>query len=96
VPVTASITAALFLVERRVEQERVNFQMVVRDQDVHALCDSNRLEQVLVNLFTNALDAMADSATRQLTVNVLRANGRAQIVVTDTGPGAGRDTRPFV
>ena len=93
VPVTASITAALFLVERRVEQERVNFQMVVRDQDVHALCDSNRLEQVLVNLFNNALDAMADSATRQLTVNVLRANGRAQIVVTDTGPGVPEEIR---
>jgi two-component system C4-dicarboxylate transport sensor histidine kinase DctB len=93
VPVTASITAALFLVERRVEQERVNFQMVVRDQDVYALCDSNRLEQVLVNLFTNALDAMADSATRQLTVNVLRANGRAQIVVTDTGPGVPEEIR---
>ncbi|HEX5342897.1 MAG TPA: ATP-binding protein [Duganella sp.] len=93
VPVTASITAALFLVERRVEQERVNFQMVVRDQDVYALCDSNRLEQVLVNLFNNALDAMADSETRQLTVNVLRANGRAQIVVTDTGPGVPEEIR---
>jgi two-component system C4-dicarboxylate transport sensor histidine kinase DctB len=93
VPVVASINAALFLVERRVEQERVKYQMTVRDQDVHALCDSNRLEQVLVNLFNNALDAMADSETRALTVNVLRANGRAQIVVTDTGPGVPEEIR---
>jgi two-component system C4-dicarboxylate transport sensor histidine kinase DctB len=93
VPVVASINAALFLVERRVEQERVNYQMTVRDQDVHALCDSNRLEQVLVNLFNNALDAMADSETRALTVSVLRANGRAQIVVTDTGPGVPEEIR---
>jgi len=93
VPVVASINAALFLVERRVEQERVNYQMTVRDQDVHALCDSNRLEQVLVNLFNNALDAMTDSETRALTVSVLRANGRAQIVVTDTGPGVPEEIR---
>jgi two-component system C4-dicarboxylate transport sensor histidine kinase DctB len=93
VPVVASINAALFLVERRVEQERVNYQMIVRDQDVHARCDSNRLEQVLVNLFNNALDAMADSKTRALTVSVLRANGRAQIVVTDTGPGVPEEIR---
>jgi two-component system C4-dicarboxylate transport sensor histidine kinase DctB len=93
VPVVASINAALFLVERRVEQERVNYQMIVRDQDVHARCDSNRLEQVLVNLFNNALDAMADSETRALTVSVLRANGRAQIVVTDTGPGVPEEIR---
>ncbi|MYM31347.1 sensor histidine kinase [Duganella sp. CY15W] len=87
VPVAAAITAALFLVERRVEQERVNFRMAVRDQHVHALCDSNRLEQVLVNLFTNALDAMADCATRQLTVSVERDGAWALVGVADTGPG---------
>ncbi|MBV7534170.1 GHKL domain-containing protein [Duganella sp. sic0402] len=93
VPVTAAITAALFLVERRVEQERVNFRMQVRDQQVHALCDSNRLEQVLVNLFNNALDAMADCDNRQLTVNVERVHGRARIVVTDSGPGIPEEIR---
>ncbi|MYM84961.1 GHKL domain-containing protein [Duganella sp. FT50W] len=87
VAVVAAVTSALFLVERRVEQERVNFRMLVRDQDVQALCDSNRLEQVLVNLFNNALDAMADCDNRQLTVNIERANGRALIAVTDSGPG---------
>ncbi|WP_432383549.1 sensor histidine kinase [Duganella sp. P38] len=87
VPVVAAVTSALFLVERRVEQERVNFRLAVRDQDVLALCDSNRLEQVLVNLFNNALDAMAVRAERQLTVHVERANGRALIAVADSGPG---------
>ena len=87
VPVAAAITAALFLVERRVEQERVNFRMSMQSQDVHALCDSNRLEQVLVNLFTNALDAMDGCATRQLTVSVTRSFQKAMIAVSDTGPG---------
>ncbi|OEZ60304.1 ATP-binding protein [Duganella sp. HH105] len=87
VPVAAAITAALFLVERRVEQERVNFRMSMLSQDVHALCDSNRLEQVLVNLFTNALDAMDGCATRQLTVSVTRSFQKAMISVSDTGPG---------
>ncbi|WP_343729278.1 ATP-binding protein [Duganella sp.] len=93
VQVTAAITSALFLVERRVEQERVNFRLAVRDQDVYALCDTNRLEQVLVNLFNNALDAMAESETRHLTVNVERANGRALIAVTDSGPGIPEEIR---
>lgn len=93
VPVVTAVTAALFLVERRVEQERVNFRMMVRDQDVQALGDSNRLQQVLVNLFNNALDAMADAEDRQLTVNVERANGRALIAVTDSGPGIPDDIR---
>jgi two-component system, NtrC family, C4-dicarboxylate transport sensor histidine kinase DctB len=93
VPVAAAITAALFLVERRVERERVNFRMSMRSQDVHALCDSNRLEQVLVNLFNNALDAMADSETRELTVGVERTDERVMIGVADTGPGIPEDIR---
>ncbi|MYM24911.1 GHKL domain-containing protein [Duganella sp. FT135W] len=90
VPVAAAISAALFLVERRMEQERVSFRMSIREQDVHALCDSNRLEQVLVNLFANALDAMEampNSALRELCVNIGSANGRAVITVQDSGPG---------
>lgn len=93
VPVAAAITAALFLVERRVERERVNFRMSMRSQDVHALCDSNRLEQVLVNLFNNALDAMAGSETRELTVGVERTDERVMIGVADTGPGIPEDIR---
>jgi two-component system C4-dicarboxylate transport sensor histidine kinase DctB len=92
-PVAAAITAALFLVERRVEQERVNFRMSMLNPDVRAVCDSNRLEQVLVNLFNNALDAMADSATRQLTVTVDATFTRALIAVADTGPGIPEDIR---
>ena len=93
VPVAAAITAALFLVERRVERERVNFRMSMRGQDVHALCDSNRLEQVLVNLFTNALDAMAGSETRELTVAVERTDERVMIGVADSGPGIPEEIR---
>jgi two-component system C4-dicarboxylate transport sensor histidine kinase DctB len=93
VPVAAAITSALFLVERRVEQERVQFRMTMREQQVLALCDSNRLEQVLVNLFTNALDAMADSAERHLTVTVERKAQQALITVTDTGPGIPEQVR---
>jgi len=93
VPVAAAITGALFLVERRVEQERINFRMSMRDHDVHALCDGNRLEQVLVNLFTNALDAMQDSEVRQLTVTVERTDERVMIGVADSGPGVPADIR---
>lgn len=93
VPVAAAITGALFLVERRVELERINFRMSMRDHDVHALCDGNRLEQVLVNLFTNALDAMQGSEVRQLTVTVERTDERVMIGVADSGPGVPADIR---
>ncbi|NRR32328.1 sensor histidine kinase [Oxalobacteraceae bacterium] len=100
VPVAAAIANALFLVERRMELERVNFRMNNRYNEASALCDSNRLEQVLVNLFNNALDAMAESELRQLTVTIeqLQAGGeqRVRILVADSGPGIPAEVRPHL
>jgi two-component system C4-dicarboxylate transport sensor histidine kinase DctB len=95
VPVADAVTAALFLVERRIAHERVGFRMATHPRDLYALCDSNRLQQVLVNLFSNALDAMemAGSSPRQLVVEATHAGNRVWITVTDSGPGIPDDIR---
>jgi two-component system, OmpR family, sensor kinase len=60
--------------------------VVVRgDQHVPVTGDADRLTQVIGNLADNARHAMAGGGT--LTFDVTRADGRARLTITDTGPG---------
>ncbi|WP_213781817.1 ATP-binding protein [Caballeronia sp. dw_276] len=83
------IANALSLMDLRIRREGV---MVAREPATTDLCvvaDPNRLEQVLVNLFANALDAMESSATRILSIRVIEEADGVAIVVSDSGAGIG-------
>jgi two-component system sensor kinase FixL len=66
------------------------------------LVDRIQIQQVLLNLIRNAIEAMIDSPVRQLTISaVADGNGMIQISVADTGKGISPDTigqifQPFV
>jgi signal transduction histidine kinase/CheY-like chemotaxis protein len=63
--------------------------------------DANRLEQVLVNLLSNAIDALRGvKPPRRLVVDSFVADGRVSVAVTDNGPGVAPEIlerlfRPF-
>jgi len=52
-----------------------------------AMLDRIQIQQVLTNLIRNAIDAMAESPTRQLTISTARREGWVAVSVADTGPG---------
>jgi len=87
VSIPTAISNALFLVERRLQVENVRFTLQLPPEDIFAMCESNRLEQVLVNLYANALDAMNGSEVRSLRVAVECTPEHVLIHVADTGPG---------
>lgn len=93
VSIHTSISNALVLVERRIQLDKVTFQLRIDQADIYALCDSNRLEQVLLNLMTNALDSMQGAAVRELVLEVSSKPGRVLIRVADSGPGLSEDAR---
>ena len=64
------------------------FLVVEKDPDLLPIKgDMVRLQQVLMNLITNAIDAMADTPQKGLTFKTFKCEGRSCISVKDTGPG---------
>ncbi len=53
-------------------------------------CDRNQIAQVLINLLTNARDAMPDGGA--ITLRLARSSAGAMIEVTDEGMGIDTDT----
>ena len=51
------------------------------------LADRVQVQQVIVNLVRNAVDAMEESPRRELNINVGRLGDDALVSVSDTGPG---------
>lgn len=86
VPVADAIANVLGLLAEKTRRVEATIHIDIQD-GLTVLCDAIRLEQVLVNLIGNALDAVADRPRRTISVEARREDGRALIRVADTGSG---------
>lgn len=98
-----SLLASAFLL--RSEFERLNVRLDIPDSaDIPALFvtgDAMPLEQVLINLLRNALDAVEDTKVKQVSVTLCRNGTWAVIRIRDSGTGidgnvASRLFEPFL
>jgi two-component system sensor kinase FixL len=87
--------SALALVGAKDQGVRVLFRL---DPDVDlVLADKVQIQQVTLNLIRNAIDAMEQSARRELVLSIVpTGSGMVDISVADTGSGIAEDIAPHL
>lgn len=92
VAVQQALQNALYVQEQRLRSLHIEVIHRQEDATITAWCDPIRLEQVLINLIGNAIDAMAGMQQAQLRIDVDRHARCARITIRDIGPGLDEDT----
>jgi PAS domain S-box-containing protein len=97
------IEKTLQLVENRLYKQKVSVEKTLEPELPRIQADSQQLEQVLVNLYLNAIDAMPEGGKLIVESRMVQSDSTAQMVeitVADTGfgiaePDLGKIFQPF-
>ncbi|MCR9214635.1 MAG: sensor histidine kinase [Proteobacteria bacterium] len=88
IPVATVINDACAIMDGKVKSKMMALEISLPDRELWALGGQVRLQQVLVNLISNALDAMSERAKLPvITISAEENEGRVFIKVRDHGPG---------
>ena len=95
VPVAGIVEQAVRLVQHHFDISGVSFQQEVLVPDASVLCDGNQIQQALLALFVNAVEAMKSGGILRLVVDRDEA-GNTVILISDTGAGITPEELPHV
>ncbi len=87
VTVREAVDGALLLVGPRLRQTSVRVVRREADEEALVMAERFRLEQVLVNLLQNALEALEGAADPEIAIQVTSRRSQIRIAIADNGPG---------
>jgi two-component system sensor kinase FixL len=92
-----AIEEAISLLLVAAQREGLQTEVGVAEDARTAFIDKVQIQQVLVNLLRNAVEAMAAAPAKRLRITTQRRNDRIEIAVADSGPGISEEvlTRLF-
>lgn len=91
VPLFPLVDDVLTLLEPMLAARQIEPEVIMPDPTVTIRADRSLIEQVLINLVTNAIDALGNVPQPQLTVLAHRISTRVEVALTDNGTGISAD-----
>lgn len=95
VDLVAVVEAALEMAMARARQAEVTVDWTPPEAPVPVRGGEVRLQQVVLNLVGNAIDAMEGREEKRLAIEIAQLGDRARLTVRDSGPGIGEPDRIF-
>jgi len=86
VSIEKAVDQARGMFQREIEKHQISVKINL-DPELSVVTDSLLLNQVLVNVFSNAIHAMESVTTRQITIDAVSQDDGVTIGIGDTGPG---------
>ena len=91
VDVREMLKRILGLLSYRIEKEGISVITDVKDEFSMIHARAGKVQQVLLNLMVNAMDAMKEAKNKKIRITLRPGNGRALITVHDTGYGISQE-----
>ncbi|MDC1495062.1 ATP-binding protein [Amylibacter sp.] len=94
------IKETLSLSKSRIDFEKVDIEWHPEDKEIMVMGGHVRLQQVVINLLTNAIDSMQNKKNKKISIKILKSKSKSDVImsVRDTGDGLsdpGRVFEPF-
>ncbi len=79
------------LMEAELADNKIPLEITIASDDIELYCDERLINQVLINLLTNSLQACLDKANAAISLSGFQENNTTVIQVQDNGPGIPAD-----
>ena len=77
--------------EPLLKEKKVKANFIIKEEELYAELDYNRMKQVLINLIKNAIEAKDDERQLKITTTIKKVKEDIQIKVEDTGIGISKE-----
>ena len=91
VSISSLVKDSLTLIERQAAEKQINLQTRIDSPDGFVMIDPDRINQVLLNLYLNGLEALDTGGHLTVTAVVSMDERRVTITVSDDGSGISRE-----
>lgn len=75
------------LLEPSLLQKNIDLDIILKDPSIELLLDINLIEQVLINLLLNSIEAIKGKSNPYISLSATLVSGKSQIKVSDNGVG---------